>query len=104
MPDARLTEEDISLSVMHHSLPIPVRAAVESLCPEEARRLLDYALLSDAGRLCGVEANTIRHWIKSERMPSIRWHNGKVLVRVSDVRRLRDNPPQRGRPAKKIPA
>ncbi len=64
--------------------------------------LEEHGLPVDAARLTGVSESTIRHWINVGLLPVIKWHAVRQVVRVSDVVSLRDNPPARGRPVKKI--
>lgn len=101
---SKLTDEEIDLSVMHHSLPVGLRAAVQSQLDEQTRAIMDYALVEDAARLLGLPESTLRTWIKLGRLPWIAWHGSNRLVRLSDARAIAANPPRRGRPAKPKPA
>lgn len=100
MKKKKLTAEDIDLSVMAHSLPLPVLAAAHSAATDAARSILDYALIQDAARLLNLAQATIRHWVASGKLEATQWHAQRI-VRVSEVRHLRDNPPTRGRPIKR---
>ena len=95
------SETDLALSVLHHSLPVGTRAVLECQCTEAERAILDYALVQDAARLTALAETTVRSWVTRGVLPSIKWHGGKTLVRITDVRRLKMDRPARGRPLKK---
>jgi len=89
--------------VTYHSLPVGLRAVVHSGLSDKVRATLDYCRITDAARLLGMPAMTVRYWVSSGRIPTIQ-HLGKPLIRLSEVRALRANPPTRGRPLKVQPA
>ena len=98
---SKLTTEEIDLSVLTHAMPLPILAAAHSAASEEARSLLDYALIEDAARLLGLTDTTVRGWVASGKLVATPWHRQRI-VRVSEVRHLRDNRPKRGRPIKRV--
>lgn len=96
-----LTDTEVALSVLHHSLPIQTQAVLECSCTQAERDILDYAMIPDASSRLNLPVTTIRRWIKEGRISSLPWHGNKPLVRLSEVRALRDNRPTRGRPLKR---
>lgn len=96
-----LTDTEVALSVLHHSLPIQTQAVLECSCTQAERDILDYALIPDASKRLNLPVTTIRRWIKEGRISSLQWHGNKPLVRLSEVRSMRDNRPTRGRPLKR---
>ena len=59
----------------------------------------EYALLSDAARLCKTSKQRISAWIEAGSLSGHSWH-GKTIVMLSEVKALVKRPPRRGRPVK----
>ena len=64
----------------------------------------DIATISEAADICGLKRRRVERWVQcgrldvAERRPGP--HEGIILVKLSDVLKLRDNPPPNGRPRK----
>lgn len=60
----------------------------------------DWYLVADAAKSLGLSSGTINRWIDMRLITPRAWHHGKRLVLLTDVSRVNNDRPDRGRPAK----
>ena len=69
---------------------------------KKAPSIDDHAIISDAAKLCGLSKVLLSRWIKDGRVPVRKWHFGKALVLLDDVRAALKDRPALGRPRKTL--
>ncbi len=96
-PELYDVQQALDLTRFHRSIPPAMRIVVWATVPPEVRKLLDCVPLPEAVQITGIHSTTLRNWIKSGRLPAHE-HEGRLVMRLTDIKRVIDDPPARGRP------